>query len=327
MNRTDEMLANQIQSVVVLDTNAYRRLGRKRSDDEARRKGSGIAARDGVRHVQALMHPFVIIELAAHLADLADPEWHDCRAALLVAWEHCATVTPEAQRRLALMNDSETALCRVAYQQDPEGFAGVSERLATLCRRIATSDAETARTVGLPELQWWSARAAEIEEDFLSDMMEGLIHAHIPDATSWDALRRDPVARSEALEILDSDEFLPFMAEASVKKARRLLGIDGHDPDLKERAALVESVFRAPIELYRAVLRRVVSDGVDVSRTKYRNWIWDIHIAFSIGTFTVFGQKPVRFVSDDKMIIEAARNAKLGDKVWSFDQYSESLRS
>lgn len=118
------------------------------------------------------------------------------------------------------------------------------------------------------------------------------------------------------------------MATANVRKAQRLLEIppDGSEPP-EELIDLVASAFRAPLELYRAVLRCVIIDGVDVSRTKYRNWIWDLHIAFSIGDFTVFGKRPVRFVSNDKMILKAAHAVGLGGLVSSFEEYSTALRS
>jgi hypothetical protein len=319
------MKAADTKAVVLLDTNAYRRLGRSRTDAEATRKGAGLAARDAARAVQAVMHPLVVLELAAHLANLEDPEWADCRAALIVAWEHCATEPPEGGRVLAMMNDSETALCRLTYQRDPDGHAAVSERLATLCRRIATSDPEIARTNGHDELLWWAKHCKDIEDEFVADVM-GIVRGHVPTAATFDALKRDSAARADALAIVDSPDFVSEMAAANVRKARRLLGMDPNSEPSPESVALVASAFRAPLELYRAVLRRVVLDGVDVSRTKYRNWIWDLHIAFSIGDFTVFGGRSIRFVSNDKMILEAAASVALGDVVCSFEDYSASLR-
>lgn len=205
--------------------------------------------------------------------------------------------------------------------------ADVSERLAALCRRIATSGPEVARTAGNVELAWWAARASEIESDFVADIMNGIIREHIPDANAWDALKLSRSAREEALAIVESPEFIPEIAAANVKKARRLLGMDGEDAEFAQRVNVVATASRVPLELYRAVLRRVIVDGVDVSRTKYRNWIWDLHIAFSIGDFTVFDDRPVQFVSNDKMILEAARAADLSDFVRSFEEYSATLRS
>ncbi len=322
------MKATETKAVVLLDTNAYRRLGRNKSDEEAVRKGRGIATRDALQRVQAIVHPFVIIELVAHLADITDPEWNDCRAALIVLWEHCATESEDGQRLLAITNDSEAAVCRLAYQQDPLGHAEISERLAYLCRRIATTGPEAAKTIGNLELSWWAQQAKEIEDDFVDDMMTHIIRDHIPDASSWEALKRDPTKRDEALEFIESSDFVNEMAAANVRKARRLLKMNPNDDRVdKDRIDLVAAAFRVAFELYRAVLRRVIVDGVDVSRTKYRNWIWDLHIAFLIGDFTVFNNRPVSFVTDDKMIVEAARTADLGDYVRSFDDYSQALRT
>ncbi|HYN81704.1 MAG TPA: hypothetical protein VES88_09405 [Gemmatimonadaceae bacterium] len=191
------MKATDSSSVVVLDTNVYRRLGRGRSDHDAQRKGRGLASRDALGGVQALLHPFVILELVSHLADIQDPEWTDCRAALIVAWHHCQTESDEESKFLAVINDSETAICRLAYQLDPPGHAAVSERLATLCKRVATSSPEEAKTLGHSDLVLWSNQAAEIENEFVSDMMQHIIREHIPDAVAWDALKRDPAKRRE----------------------------------------------------------------------------------------------------------------------------------
>lgn len=126
---------------------------------------------------------------------------------------------------------------------------------------------------------------------------------------------------------MNSAVFVREMAEANVRKAQMLLRLEQNDPYFTNRIDLVASTFRAPFELYRAALRHVVLNGVDVAKTKYRNWIWDLHIAFSVGDFTVFGNRPVKFVTNDKMILDAASTANLEQLVRSFEQYSDELRA
>lgn len=106
---------------VILDTNAYRRLARRQSLTEARRKGTGIRARDQAHDVQALAHPLVIVELLAHLADPTDPAHDDCRSAVVALWEHCAT-TLDGFRQLATLEDP-----------DPSSTVGADFWLSMIC--------------------------------------------------------------------------------------------------------------------------------------------------------------------------------------------------
>lgn len=66
------------------------------------------------------------------------------------------------------------------------------------------------------------------------------------------------------------------------------------------------SVFPFQLRLYNVVAARVIREGLDMSRRRNRNWVWDWMIAFSTSVGAYVDGVPIWLVTDDQLILEVA---------------------
>lgn len=315
----------ELRRCVVLDTNAYRRLARGRSPTEARRKGAGIRVHDQRQAVQALAHPLVIVELLAHLSDPADPSRDDCRCALITLWEHCAT-TLGGTRQLAILEDPETQLAVALYGCCPIANHQLVENLALTARLVGETDTDDVLSQLDDTLRSCVETVDSIEDNFVQDMAQFVVQGFDPQARSWDALKKNPDLLIRVIAYLESGRSLTTLARAKVDLARRIVGRDLLAPVHDDEVETVINAFRCHLELYRRIVRKIVETGCDVTKSKNRNWVWDLQIAFALGDYTVRNGFVTDLVTGDADFAAAGKAAGFGDRVLSFDQYSARLR-
>ncbi len=314
-----------LRRCVVLDTNAYRRLARRRPPTEARRKGTGIRTHDQRQGVQAIAHPLVIVELLAHLSDPEDPSRDECRCAIITLWEHCAT-TLGGTRQIAILEDPETQLAVALYRCCPIANHRLVENLAHTARLIGETDADDVLTQLQDTLRSCVETVESIEENFVRDMAQFVVQGFDPTARSWDAIKRNPDLLTRVISYLESEQSLTTLARAKVALARHVVGRDLSVPVHNDEVETVINSFKCHLELYRRIVRTIVERGPDVTKPKKRNWVWDLQIAFSLGEYTVRNGLSMDLVTGDIDIVEAANAAGFGDRVISVDQYSARLR-
>ncbi len=315
----------QEYDVVVMDTNAYRRLGCDRSAEAARQKGAGLARHSARLGAQAIAHPLVIMELLAHLADCDDPKWNDCHAAVIVAWEHCAA-NDDGTRRLGLLPDSDSLLCGALYGQRLDDEHLIMQELATACAAAATLDVSTVRD-NAARFSRWAKNVRAVEDAFANDTRDLLLTRYPAIISGGVVIGRAAEMRRRALRELDAPEFLSDAAAGYVGKARWRLNLPLDEEAIRARVPEVLCRFPLPLYVYREFLKQVVRDDeVDVKAPKHRNTVWDIHIAFAVGDYTTMGHR-VRLVTNDRLVLAAAEAADATNRVSRFEDYSEWLRN
>ena len=315
----------ELRRCVVLDTNAYRRLARGRPPTEARRKGAGIRMHDQRQAVQALAHPLVIVELLAHLSDPADPSRDDCRCAIITLWEHCATTLGGA-RQLAILEDPETQLAAALYGCCPISNHQLVENLAQTTRRVGETDTNDVLSQLDDLLRSCVETVDSIEDKFVQDMAQFVVQGFDPQARSWDAIKKNPDLLTRVNAYLDSAQSLTTLARAKVLLARQVVGRDIFAPVHDDEVETVISAFKCHLELYRRIVRKIVETGCDVTKPNKRNWVWDLQIAFALGSYTVRHGLVMDLVTGDADFAAAGKAAGFGDRVLSFDQYTARLR-
>jgi hypothetical protein len=79
------------------------------------------------------------------------------------------------------------------------------------------------------------------------------------------------------------------------------------------------------LELYRAVLIRVVETGCNIAKSAKANAIWDLNLLIGVGE-EVGGQgRKLRLVSGDRTIVKAATDAGLSQFVSSLEAYLNEI--
>lgn len=304
---------------VVFDTNAYRTLVHGLLVREAQDAIVQLRGREEQAGIQAVTTPYVMLELLAHLADPQDPAYADCMSAVCALQRHCE-VDP-ATGQLAILGDAESHLARGLYGVTPTNHQQTTQILAWTCLSVQRNPTEEhldhvrSYLVGIRD---WMQQA---ERDFVNDMRSFVVQGFDPAAQNWTPLQHDADLRRRVLEHLGSQDALRELAQILVLKA--MLQTHGGirpDPDFDRKVDFVVEKFSAPLRLYREITKRIVMSGCDLSKKNRANWLWDIQIAFGVGAagHTVDGQ-PLQLITDDKDIVDAAREANAGDAVLSLN--------
>ena len=103
------------------------------------------------------------------------------------------------------------------------------------------------------------------------------------------------------------------------------LGIELSEEELAEKVKVVKEAFPVPLHLFNTLVRNIVENGLDMTKKKRANYLWDFHIAFSTGTGANIDGVPIWLVTDDREILNAAATAGATQNVKSFDEYTHVL--
>jgi len=300
-----------VSAVTVFDTNAYRGLVRAYPASARDRAGKLVQAERSVG-VRAFATSWVVVELASHLADVNDPDYTECAAALAALWVHCRA-DDGGRDRLPTVPDAEALLCMSLYGKVTPGHEPATELLIEVARQVHDHPSPAAMDRLLPILQRIKAYADAFETSWVSFMQHSLDGYDLSDQAVRRAIGRE-LAKPAALKIAGVQ---------SVLRARQLLGLAGDDPELADRAHAVCDNFKTATRLFLYKMQQM-ANGVDISAPRHRNSVWDIDISYMVGQ-TVHGGVPLHLVTSDKDIRRSAREAGETQHVSSLDGYLDRM--
>jgi hypothetical protein len=295
------------KSSVVLDTNAYRTLGRLSNSGEF--SLSDLHGWQLARGVTAYASPIVIMELAAHLWDSSDPHCVDCRSGLTILYEHCRT--PAGQLRC--IADSESMIARLLYGRVPTHHEDTVEKLSRLSKAVADSAGQLLPADVTVLCKAISDHVDQAEKTWAQDI-QGIVQWLRPGFTGWDPFSADKIKRTRALQIVRSGDMLGYLATAYVFKARNLLNLPYDDSETAATAAEVLKRAGISIAIYRSALEMLVSSGWDATESKRANSLWDMQIVVGAGGELDGGLPKVIIITADRAMLKAAEEATI-DKI------------
>jgi hypothetical protein len=79
------------------------------------------------------------------------------------------------------------------------------------------------------------------------------------------------------------------------------------------------------IRLHNTVLNHIIRAGIDLRKPRHSNLLWDIHIAFTAAAFTCLGITPLWLITNDRVILNAARDAQMGWAVKALSDYQAEI--
>lgn len=249
---------------------------------------------------------WVAQELLAHIADQRDPDFKYAHAAIKKLVLHCTQY--DGRRSLVrFIGDGFGTISRELFDRPVPGDNGSAEDYGTLLGVVAS-----ART---PE-DWKPYQAAldeikttvgEQKRDFVRAMWGALIHPHLPDATSWDAISRNKELSGHARLYFDSVEAHRVPAIALVDDTARRCGITLSAEERDGAIDLALSLFPTPVQLTYMIARKVALEGWNLSRRQNANSITDVRLCYSTSCNGAIGGVPIWLLSDDQLLLGAAR--------------------
>jgi hypothetical protein len=298
-------------SITMFDANAYRGLVH-RYPASAQSRAALLVAAERAHGIRALANPFVGVELCSHLADHKDRGFTECVAAICAMWTHCNNDV-HGYPQLATLVDTEGQLCKGLYGRVPDGHEAATNLMAELVRDVQSDPHPAALTLHQQTFEQVKRIADKFENDFVASMNSSL---HGFDLS-------DPEQRRTLGQTLKTEGALIIAGVQAVLRVRTLLGLQGDDPELAQRAEFVVANCPTAVRLYVYKLRQIAVDGMDIAAPRQRNSVWDIDLSFLIGN-PVCGL-PIHLVTTDSEIVDIAKTAGQSGHVETLDHYLRRL--
>jgi hypothetical protein len=305
------------RQIAVFDTNIYLALGATRTAELARRqRAAGVISRANV---------WTVAELSSHLADAHDPHYSRCLGALRALWQHCSLYDGSTQY-LPFVPDTEELLSTSLFGQRVAGREEEIEATSTFVGRVANCQGTTELHEALSAVGDLRRHVARVEAEFVDSMRHMVQHLD-PDAQGWETFRNDPERRQAILARIDAGVGSRYFAEGLVTTAARLVGATLVGEAFEQRVELVLANCGAPIQFFDAIVRKLVSGGIDRSKSERANSIWDLQIAFYGNPGWTMDGVPLVLVTEERAIRDAAVRAGDSSAVMSLQEFSTSLDS
>jgi hypothetical protein len=162
-------------------------------------------------------------------------------------------------------------------------------------------------------------------EDAFSSAMAAVTESVLEVANHQQCSTED--AKQQCLEFIDTDGMLDMAARTRVTGTAQLLGIEPGEYDADELRARVRQTFPVALILMRELLRKAVIGGINWSRSDRANSVWDLSLSFHASRAGTVDGVPVLLVTDDTLLLSAARTAGHGAFVETKEGYMAMLQA
>ena len=285
----------------VFDTNAYRKLVSSMTKIKVRSNVASIVANQARQDYVAYANLFVAAELLAHLSDPTDPNFNVCRKAVIAIWSHCQTSNGSS---LMFMPDPEMQFAKKFYDVEDPCHRQFYENVSQICRYIYENDADNDLGSIRSELKKIKQVVDTTEDQFINDVFSYVLRSTNPNATNWQIFESDAAEKRRLLDYLNSSDSSIILAAAHVERFRNVAKVEDVPDGIRQKAQLIATHYPTALELYKEILRRIVTTGCDLTKKNRANWIWDMQIGFLAGG-EIRG-KVLALVTDDGDVLQAA---------------------
>lgn len=298
---------------VVCDSNIYRGYYKNIDDIKVYEERSNL---------KVASHPIVMSELLSHLADKNDLSYQSSKKAIYVLVEH----TEDEDNRMSVVEDAESQISNILFGVQPELNKKQAHSLQITCKYVHDNfenDFEEWVTKYIVENNKY---VESNERMFVDEMQTHVINYLNPQSVNWNPLENNSRLRKKALDLIGSDTFIMGLAASYVQKAVRIAGIKQiSEEDYQAKILVVLNHFKTPLKLYLNVLKKIIESGLDFTKTKYKNTLWDLDISFIIGDNIYTDDEKILLITDDKDILRAAKEIGCTDSIMSFMHYRKFL--
>jgi hypothetical protein len=302
---------------VILDTNLYRSLSDPAFDE--------LTQRERALSVRAVGNYYVATEFLSHLADRCDPVFTIAFRSLQRLWRHTKTYNG-AQYVTNLGEPLDRQVAYLILGWTPDNAARSGHDMGSLIGELVNADPGCLPGSFSPLLQGFNGLVRDTEAAFADGLFSTVVKTLVPAATTWFDVTNDSEIRSQLLTAMEAGRGLDYVAETFVRRVAAEHGIRVSDTDMPAKVKLLRSIFPFPVHLYDRLIRRIVENGLDMTKKKRANSIWDLHIAFATGKGAELDGSPVWLVTDDGDMLEAAAAAGARTVVKSLNEYKGYLQ-
>lgn len=317
---------SQNKEIVIFDTNAYRYLTQGKSFDQVEKTIRKFKEKEAEKGIVALMNSIVVEELLAHVAEPSDSSHEICVNALKGLYLHCGN-----NESFSMFPDIDVLIAKLLFNYEMPERVEQQETLGHLAYLIAKEETSKVLRKFPHQFKQVKRHVNETEELFVSATKE-MIKAYNKTECDSELFPDNPEMKKKIKDHINSTSVsmeigLAWVFETIQRITNQPIPLT---PEYIKSAQTKYSKFIedfcAPIELWKEVLRRHIYSDFNMSNNNRANFVWDIHLMFSVTKLSMQGSK-VYFVTADKAILNAAEKCGLNLSILTFDEYIEYLNS
>lgn len=311
--------------IVIFDTNAYRDLTTDPNFSELPGDVENFKALEKANDITAMMHPIVIKELLYHVAGERDNMHKKALKALFAMFVHCGD-----SEKFMMLADFDLQISNYYYGVRDPNRERIDLQLGQIVAALATHGVEHVLQkyqFNLKQIREYIANT----EAFFKAQLKAFLHKIDPAIDDWTVFAHDDSLRRRALAYFTSDDIENEIAIGYISLTHDHLLAGGLIPgdthaQILAKATHFKTVFKAPITLYKEVLKKFTQPDFDFEKKSRENFVWDIHLMFTLGNHVVSAANAgIVVVTTDGEIIQAAKNSGFHTKVYSFKEYVEVI--
>lgn len=313
---------------IIGDTNFYRTLcyyasGNLKPVDKIIQYFKILKKKEQKSNHKAFCNPFVLYELLSHLSSDLDKAYEVCKRSVVGLFEHC-----QEDGHLRFIADSELQLTKLLFDIEPVGNLDTTEKFSLIAKEIHRNSSDTNITKFKDTLTEISSKRNESKFLFVDDFKKFIMEEFELTTFSWSPLKSDKSKRKVYLRFLETDQFKKVIAKSFVLKSAILARRENNlsEDETNRMIDLVQNVFETPIELFIELLRRLAISGLDLSKKKRENYLFDIQIVFSISKGMILNERTPVLITNDNDIIQAANKVRCVDQCYSINRYQRLLK-
>jgi len=307
---------------VYFDTNFYRDLTKNKTPVQIKSRFSTLAKVGLKKKIDSHIHIYVLFELLSHLSSDSDPNFLNCKNAILAIIHHCRdTKTKEFK----FINDFDSELIKYFFNKNRDKTDEVYDICSKLCDYIFIYRDDHYLEGIRQDLKAFTSTVADIEGDFIY-YYKSLINNIEPSVKDWQLNKDDKSMRRKNLRFLNSNEFLNILAKEEVIRLASLANVKITEEQIVKYTAFIIRYFLFPLVIKIEIIRRIIETGFNLSKENRSNWFWDIQLASCVYTNKNMNSIPYIFVTSDQGILKIAKKYDLNERVISKNDYLKLLQ-
>lgn len=300
---------------VVLDTNAYRGIGKEAFD---------ALRRDESHHsVVAFASYIVATELLAHLAAEDDRDFGACLHATARLGTHCSRWDGSASN-LGFMQLADSQIIRQLFGVSLESNETKAAGYSTIIGAITSSPCPASALQFQEGLTQLRDQVAQAEQEFADRLWNKVVMTLEPSALSWNDITKS-AKRAGLLAALDAGHGLGLVAGTIVDRAAGKAGLRLTAPERDRAIARAIVLFPTAIHHHDLLIRELVTKGQDMRKPERANSVWDHDLTFSTAPGANVSGIPLVLVTADPLILRAAAAGGMTSRIWALVDYRKRL--
>lgn len=284
---------------VLFDNNAYRDTARAMAQDSAFL--SRLQSLERAAGLNVRTCPLVLMELLARASyDNVQGRKHAI-AATSALLTHCTA----DDGTISHLADPETVICFLMFGAVPPSKQVSIQELGEIASRLCKGQPLESDADALFRIK---AHVDSSEKRFVEDMVRTTSDVISHYTLDRDTNRERRRKLMNFVTSLRSPHGALLHGKAAALRACRQMGKSLPDATIEHWAKEIAGLFPAAIALAVDVMSRILLMNCDIRRKNRANWLWDIHILYSVASRADADGTLVRLVTSDEDMIAAARS-------------------